>query len=958
MTGNNTRDKLRGLFLAAIMVTSVFVGFIAFAGTAAAANQDLVKDPIHYQDPTNDDGVIELAFEGDVNVNGDFQVGVAGLDEVTVGQSYITATGGQVEIDMAQYAADNNLADNGVFPRVENVTYDVAAAGDSSATASDTVDVRFAGASLNVATGSPSSSNQFEGTTIALFDNAPGTSNQVTVESDSVFAQPSTGVNSEVALFDTTDRALEVYNVSNLGGGDDLQFRLRDLGLTATSDESEFFDDEDITGTVSSDSSNRDILIELLDEDDDVVADTETEIGAELETDFTFGSQDTGDYTVEVTDLATGVTASTDTISVVAAPDADASFGEIEGDQRGDIVEIPIEVTGQNTANITIGSDGVGYNVSMTVEDGVDDEEDEDGVVTLKWNTYNAGTLSGFNANPSSVFTVADSDDEVRDLKVTTSDIDGQDDIIEAGTYEVAVGSGEDGPPNPSADSLATVRISERESSETGISLLTAPDSVDPQDDVDLAYIQDNVGSAITPASNIAENDHLIAAISAQGLEGAVNATGANNDLGKFAGIHAGSAGEGGFSVPDLTDPTALNLPDDQIVIEAVEVDPGPNQDADVVNVEPVVDQVVADTANDTYYVVIDNDDGALSNALEEEDDYNLEFNILPANQDTNNYGLVAPNEDDEFENETASAQFDIVDEEATIDGPDTLEVQAQDGVTITGTSTVAPGAELDIQVSSQRNEPSQFINTSTATVQTDGTWSADFGDTFADAVEGTNFDIEVTYEGRTLSTDTDTGVVEGEPVVNTLTFEDQEVVATGTQTVVVQNVNLSDGGFIAIHQGGPGGPVIGNSDYIAENTDRTNIAISLSEQLPQGETTLVAMAHQDTNNNQEYEFDGGAVDAPYPGDNFVSSATITAGQAQPTETDTPDEPTETDTPDTPDEPTETDTPDTPDEPTETDTPDEPADTTTDGAGSPGFGVTAAIVALLGAAFLALRRRA
>lgn len=50
-------------------------------------------------------------------------------------------------------------------------------------------------------------------------------------------------------------------------------------------------------------------------------------------------------------------------------------------------------------------------------------------------------------------------------------------------------------------------------------------------------------------------------------------------------------------------------------------------------------------------------------------------------------------------------------------------------------------------------------------------------------------------------------------------------------------------------------------------------------------------------------------------------------------------------------EPTETTT-----EPTETEPPAD--DTTTDGAGSPGFGVTAAIVALLGAALLALRRRA
>ncbi|WP_302082560.1 surface glycoprotein [Salinibaculum rarum] len=46
MTSKN--EKLRGLFLAAIMVTSVFVGSIALTGTVAAANQPTVDSAVEY----------------------------------------------------------------------------------------------------------------------------------------------------------------------------------------------------------------------------------------------------------------------------------------------------------------------------------------------------------------------------------------------------------------------------------------------------------------------------------------------------------------------------------------------------------------------------------------------------------------------------------------------------------------------------------------------------------------------------------------------------------------------------------------------------------------------------------------------------------------------------------------------------------------------------------------------
>jgi PGF-CTERM protein len=183
--------------------------------------------------------------------------------------------------------------------------------------------------------------------------------------------------------------------------------------------------------------------------------------------------------------------------------------------------------------------------------------------------------------------------------------------------------------------------------------------------------------------------------------------------------------------------------------------------------------------------------------------------------------------------------------------------------------------------------------------------------------------------------------------VVNALTFNDQQVVAEGTQTVTVAEVNLSDGGFIAIHRGSASGEVIGNSDYIQPNTQRTNVPITLDSSVS-GETTLVAMAHLDTDADETYDFPGD--DGPYPGDNFIDDATVTAGEgggATPTATPTP-----TQTDDGTATPTATETT------TAGDGGDGTATATeTDGQGSPGFGITAAVVALIAAALLALRRR-
>lgn len=93
----------------------------------------------------------------------------------------------------------------------------------------------------------------------------------------------------------------------------------------------------------------------------------------------------------------------------------------------------------------------------------------------------------------------------------------------------------------------------------------------------------------------------------------------------------------------------------------------------------------------------------------------------------------------------------------------------------------------------------------------------------------------------------------------------------TYVDSVYVEGTYVSEGGFVAIHEGGPSGNVIGVSDYLEgsagndpEDGFHNSIGIELNSPLTDT-TTVVAMPHTDNNNNQVYEF--GTVpgaDVPY----------------------------------------------------------------------------------------------
>ncbi|WP_157972741.1 DUF7282 domain-containing protein [Haloprofundus halophilus] len=175
-----------------------------------------------------------------------------------------------------------------------------------------------------------------------------------------------------------------------------------------------------------------------------------------------------------------------------------------------------------------------------------------------------------------------------------------------------------------------------------------------------------------------------------------------------------------------------------------------------------------------------------------------------------------------------------------------------------------------------------------------------------------------------------------------TLEYNDQTV---ENQSVVVEEANLSNGGYVAIFD--EGGNLVGHSDYL-ESGEQTNVTVSLNDSFT-GDQVTIATAYTDDGDEAFNE----SADAPYRenGAPISSTAYVTSdGTSGETTTSAGDETTTEDgesSEETTTESSETAEDDGADEATED------GETSTDG---PGFGVVVALVGLLGAVAVALRR--
>ncbi len=86
-----------------------------------------------------------------------------------------------------------------------------------------------------------------------------------------------------------------------------------------------------------------------------------------------------------------------------------------------------------------------------------------------------------------------------------------------------------------------------------------------------------------------------------------------------------------------------------------------------------------------------------------------------------------------------------------------------------------------------------------------------------------------------------------------------QQSVDCNASTVVVDSVTLPNGGYVVIHNSN--GDVVGHSDYLSAGTHE-NVTVTLDTQLTTSQK-LTAMAHKDTNGNQQYD-SGETNDTPY----------------------------------------------------------------------------------------------
>jgi len=477
----DTNEKLRALFLTALMVLSVFAGTIALSGSAAAAantfadsdaDQALSSNGTYWQGQ-------ELWLEGTagetwelrrVDTSGDNDA-VGGLVQQVVFDSNGTATIDTSNLDGTYVLEDES---NGL------VSYDDGVVQSQSAT--------LAQADWEVAVQTLSASFDED-------DVPTDTGSSATIDVDS-------------------NRGVYQVNVTAEG-----------------------LDEEDLEMIFNqSDDGNAFVAGSGADDDDSVQLNISGSSDT-VEANFT-EFDEAGSYTFdfEVSDTTASASASVE----VAEEDVDLNFAQsIITQEEGDWAAITVTYGDTDDAYIYVGGEDVNYLERVHLVD-----DDGDGQATVIFNTFSAGrnlsTLPGIDAT----FTLPDgSDDEIAGTeRYTRADFGNEmdevslqnatlSDPLEPADYGLSVTAegaslGEDDVNDdgdiviPDEEDVATLDLTER--STDGIKTWVAPTGaadIDPDDAEDVS----NLLNSVTPSDTVAIGDRLIVQVNASGIFGYVS---------------------------------------------------------------------------------------------------------------------------------------------------------------------------------------------------------------------------------------------------------------------------------------------------------------------------------------------------------------------------------------------------------------------------------------------------
>jgi len=985
MTGTN--DKVRSLFLSALMVMSVVAMGTAFtAGAVADSGNDTIElvtgssdTAIDVSNADDDDKLTQTvafnAYTDDENAEevtvdmSDAEDSGLSLSSAEIDDSDATvvdSSDDEVEIELdsgfsgdelgldltwdvsdaeSDASLDHSFESTGTEdgnPYVDDFSYRVLGDDSVSITTDD------GGNEVSIFRGEEVGFDEFgNDVTITIYEEDDDNSG----ERSTTVRPLATGSLADSINWDTSSLdAGETYIIGVSGTEtdvSDITLRVNDLGLSAEPESASITTEDQIEVTADSNDADSPFTARLLDSDGEAVQHDDSDVttigdfDGTGSADFSFPAAEdrdygTGNYTVEVEHNNTGITTETDSIEISEAGDGDVSFAGdgVVSEEAGDIANVTVEMTNTDEATVTIGTEDQGYYLVTQVTD-----ESGDGQVSLEFNSYTAGVVT-----PSNVVEKANDDDEMDiiaqggDFTEAATDDDGYysneddftdgqgnavgDETLDPTEYEMnaTIGHVEMGTDAyTDSDALGTLSLQPR--STDSMQSWVTPKGTDIADlEVDDVY--DEIGSSITESGEVAyddedngDGDTVILQLEAGGIEGAVDYT---------------EDGLVGLATAEYADDEAIDLTIEQTNEEA-------NRSPKEIGLDDDAISVIEDPENDSYFVAVETSNlDQPARDLAEGDNFEATFTI---EQDNVLNGL------DDDESEEVSSEFTLVEPSTdlvTNTEDDLILIESASSQTVSGQTNYAPGTDLTVRVQSS-DSASPFQVRPEATVQTDGTFTTEGAD-FSDVSPGTNLTLQTRRGGSPVGDEYDGRI--GEVPTASVSISNQ---TTDGSTVTVDSVTTENGGFVAIHLNNASGEVIGNSEYLDSGTQQ-DVEISLDSALDEN-ATVVAMPHQDTNDNEEYDFgDGDGADGPYTenGSAVTDSATVTIQTTEETDTPTPEPETDTPTP----EP-ETDTP-TPDEGDDTPT-DDGGDETTTGDGA-GFGAVVALVGLLAAALLATRR--
>ena len=753
---NMTRDnnnKLRAVFLAALMFLWLFAGTVAFAGGAAAQPTEQVEaqdlDGTEFFQGQEIDVNFTNVDDGDIDPEENDTIQIREVTDRTDGEPSSSTVSTGVTRTL-------NEEENATFDTEDLPTGDFVVRIDNGSS-----------------TGFLNTSNQFQqGTLSSIANDENATPSEFGIVTQSLATDFDDGDdgqevragNSIEFQFTSNERSSFDVNISEADGD------LDNEEILAIFDSGE----DNITDRIEIEDSN-------VDDDDEEVRVTFTD--NDFDADVTIGNDtvdiDSGEYEL-VFEVFDSTAESTAALTVLEEEDEDGSFDQgTFSTTRGDVLQISGEIEGNNDfVNVTIGDeDDQGFETNVTIEPNDDNE------FTLLVNTRIAGqedvgSITDFSDDSDIEDFV--SDDNAYGTLEDQGEIESAfvhantDAVLAAGNYDLDMQADA----NEDVDNadrgefdVASMDLTERAT--VSLDLWRADEDLDPDDFEDLEELEAAIeDGAATQTDTLAVEDE-----------------------GTTADLLIHQIGVSGVQGEGTTANELLNATDSNgtVSIEYEQLDPAANREPLELNyTQTNFDnfELFVDGENEFVYAVADpadlsfdndrvNDQGIDDLDLSEEFEvrYNVSANYL------NQFELddpfeVGADEDDEI----VSANVDLEERELEFDTiDDEIILPATDDAELSGNTNVAPATEFDIRV--QGSGDTAFLRTADdVAVGEDGTFSGVVD--VSDIEQGVEFEATVRNQGFEDDAETDgiIGEIDG-PVFTVDDLEPQEAeVEQGTE--------------------------------------------------------------------------------------------------------------------------------------------------------------------------------